>query len=89
MDSRPERTVIVCELQGAVDLCVVEALARLQLVARRRGVRVHVQVLGKELAALLELTGLDPALGQPRREAEAGEERSVVEEVVQVDHPPA
>ena len=89
MGSPAERTVIVCELQGAADLCVLDALARLQLVARRRGVRVQVQVLGEGLAALLELTGLDPALREPGWQAEAREERSVVEEVVQVDHPPA
>ena len=60
------------------DLAVVDAIARSQLAARRRGGRIRLQLLGDELPALLELVGL-------RREvcgqAEGGEEVRVEEGV--------
>ena len=79
------RQTVVCTLEGPADLCVLDALLRLQLVARRRQVRLQVVVRG-ELADLLAMTGLDVAL-QPVREAEAREQRFGVEEVVEVDDP--
>ena len=80
-----ERTVVVCELTGPADVAVVDALARLQLVARRRGLRCDVRVEGPELIGLLDLLGLRGALGQPVGQAEACEQRPIVEEMVDVD----
>lgn len=82
------QTVLVCELQGPVDLCVVDALARLQLTARRCGGMLQVRVVGAELLGLLALVGLAEVL-QPVRQPEAREERRGVQEVVDVDEPPA
>ena len=81
------RQTVVCALEGHPDLCLVEALLRLRLVAERRNVQLQV-VVSSELADLLRLLGLDGAL-QLVRQAEAREERCCVEEVVEVDHPPA
>lgn len=89
MDERSDRTLLVVELTGCPDLAVVDALARLQLAASRGGVRCELVATGTEAAALLELSGLSAVLGQPVRKAEAREERCCVEEVVQVDEPPA
>jgi len=80
-----ERTVVVCELTGPLDLTVLDALARLVLAARRRGLRCE---LSSTEPGLLCLTGLDEALLQPVRQPEPGEQRRRVEEVVQVDEPP-
>lgn len=71
---------VVVEVSGDVDLRVVDALARLQLAARRSGATLVVRG-----CALLELAGLVEVIGQ----AEAGEERLGVEEVVDVGDPPA
>ena len=70
------------------DLAVVEALARAQLSARRRGTRVRLTNVSESLRGLLELTGLGAALsveagGQP----ELGEQLGV-DEVVQPGDPP-
>ena len=82
---------VVCDVQGMPDLSVVDALARLQLTARRFDRRVRVRSAGPDLRGLLALTGLQLAVpgllspggselgGQP----EAGEQRGV-EEVVHV-----
>lgn len=77
-----ERTVVVCELRGPLDLTLVDALARLVLVARRRGLRCELRV---DDPGLLELTGLCAALLQPVRQPEPREEGCRVQEVVQVD----
>ena len=56
------------------DLSLVDALARLQLVARHRGRRVCVRHASAELWDLVELCGLGDALCvEPRREPEVGE----------------
>ncbi len=80
--------VIVCRLQGAVDVRVLDALARLRLAARRQGLQVELQVSGQDLTALLVLTGFTEVL-QPAGQSEAWEERCGVEEVVEVDEPSA
>lgn len=51
---------------GQVDLGLLEALARLTLVARRSGTRLVVHA-GEEVARLAELTGLSVCLGLPDR----------------------
>lgn len=81
---------VLCRLEvDRTDLALVEALARLQLAARRRGTRVRVRGAEPELLALLELVGLGDvlagqALGQPE-----GREQLRTEEVVQAVDPPA
>jgi ABC-type transporter Mla MlaB component len=52
--------VFVCDVGALVepDVAVVDALARLQLAARRSGCRIDLQGVGPALADLLELMGL-------------------------------
>lgn len=72
----------------APDLSLIDALARLQLVARRRGSRVRVRHASAELWDLLQLCGLTDALGvEPGREPE-GREVLGPDEVVQSRDPP-
>jgi hypothetical protein len=54
--------LVVCDVHGAVDLQVVDLLARLALTARRRQARVLVRSDSDDLTALLRLTGLDRQL---------------------------
>ena len=73
------------------DLGTVDALARLQLVARRRGCRVRLANASPELVGLIDLAGLAGVLdvgseaprrsaGEVRRQAEQREEARGVEE---------
>ena len=63
------------------DLGIVDALARLQLAARRSGYEVAVTNAPGDLLELIELAGLTEALGvEPLRQAEEREERFGVEE---------
>ena len=56
------------------DLALVDALARLQLDARRRGGRLRLRNVTDELRSLLELVGLADVLAvESRREPELGE----------------
>lgn len=78
--------IVVCHVLGPVDVSVVGVLARMQLMARRLTCTLQVRFRSSDLPALLELTGLDdvvPLWLEPRRQAEAGEQRRV-EEVVDV-----
>ena len=75
------------------DLALVDALARLQLAARRLGCSVRLRDPCEQLRELLDLVGLADvvraAAGLPleaRREAEGGEQLGV-EEVVQPGDP--
>jgi hypothetical protein len=69
------------------DLDLVDALARLQLMARRRGCSIQLRP-SDELRELLLLVGLSKALSvEARRETEEGKELGV-EEVVQPGDPP-
>jgi hypothetical protein len=70
---------VACALTGHPDLGVLDALARLQLLARRLGRRL---TISGDDEGLLALTGLEVL-----RQAEAGEQRGV-EEVVDVLDPP-
>jgi ABC-type transporter Mla MlaB component len=56
--------VFVCDVCALVepDVAAVEALARLQLAARRAGCRIALQGVGPELGDLLDLLGLADAL---------------------------
>jgi hypothetical protein len=65
---------------------IVDALARLQLAARREGYRIEVTRAPAELVELVELAGLCEALGvEPRRQPEEREERVGVEEERELD----
>ena len=71
------------------DLEIVDALARLQLAARRAGYRIDVTAAPDDVVELIELAGLAETLGvEPRRQAEEREERLGVEEEGELDHPP-
>jgi hypothetical protein len=93
LEADPTR-VVVCHVDGAPDVTVVGALARLGLLCRRLDVTVRVRSTGtsrEALEALLELTGLAgavPARLAGGRQPEAREERGV-EEVVHVRDAPA
>ena len=51
--------VVVCDVRGiAPDAVAVDALARLQLAARRRGGAIRLCGVSRELRELLDLTGL-------------------------------
>jgi hypothetical protein len=66
---------------STVSLATVEALARLQLAARRRGLELRVLVASRELRELIDFCGLGSVLGvEPRRQPEEREERLGVEE---------
>ena len=55
--------VVVCDVTGVeADAVAVEALARLQLGARRHGRRVELAGASPELCALIELLGLKDVL---------------------------
>jgi hypothetical protein len=63
------------------DIGIVDALARLQLVAGRGGYRVDVVSAPPEVLELIELAGLTECLGvQPGGQPEQREERLGVEE---------
>ncbi|WP_259471424.1 STAS domain-containing protein [Streptomyces shenzhenensis] len=69
---------------GPPGLWAVELLARLELTARRAGVRIRLRNAGPALRALLDLVGLRFQL---ERQAEQGEPASGVEEAVQTADP--
>jgi hypothetical protein len=66
---------------SAQDLALVNALARLQLAARRRGLRLRLRNVPADLVELLELCGLGEVLGlEPGRQPEHREEAGGVQE---------
>ena len=63
------------------DGIALDALARLQLSARRAGLELEICNASHELCCLIRFTGLEEVLGvEPEREAEEREERLHVEE---------
>jgi hypothetical protein len=79
--------------RGGPDLALVDALARLRLVARRHGCELRVADASDDLARLIVLVGLEAALfgsagGEVGRQPEHVEEPRV-EEVVVTDDPSA
>jgi len=72
---------------AAPDLGTVDALARMQLAARRMGWSIRFDNPCERLRALLQLTGLADLLLEPGREAEGGEQLGVDEAVVPGDRP--
>ena len=86
--------VIVCDVAALADpgLDTVDALARLQLTARRLGCRVLLRNFSRDLEELLLLAGLDDVWlrdrlppGRGGRQAEQREQRLGVEERVEPD----
>jgi hypothetical protein len=73
------------------ELGIVDALARLQLAARRSGYEVAVTEAPRDLVELIELAGLCDVLGvvEPLRQAEQREERLGVEEEREFPDPAA
>ncbi len=82
-------TTIVCDVRSVVpDGAALDALARLQLNARRLGLQIRLRNASSELRDLIAFAGLDQVLrleleGQP----EEGEERFRVEEEGELDDP--
>ena len=83
----PRPSPLVCDVHAlAADALTVDALARLQLAARRAGHDLALHGPSRELLELLDLCGLREVLhvevgGQP----EEGEERVGVEEERELD----
>ena len=87
----PDGTETIVDRVSArsADLALVDALARLQLAARRHGLSVRVRDASEDLRALVELAGLAGVLGiEPRGQPELREQLGV-EEVLQRPDPPA
>jgi hypothetical protein len=86
-----QRTLIVCDAEGlAPDLAALDALARVQLAARRAGCELRVSHASLELRRLARLAGLDAVLGvEVERQPEEREERGGVEEERELGDPPA
>ncbi|WUD74627.1 STAS domain-containing protein [Streptomyces sp. NBC_00510] len=84
---------VLCDvggLDGAPDVVLVDAIARLQLTARRHGGRIRLRGAGGALRELLALTGLGGLAGlgsEARGEAEQREEPLGVEEGVEPGDP--
>ncbi|MFJ4711003.1 STAS domain-containing protein [Streptomyces sp. NPDC088785] len=71
-----DRAEIVCDVSGVTgaDFDTLDALARMQLAARRAGGRIRLRDPSPRLVLLLRLTGLGEALGvQPLGDAEQRE----------------
>jgi hypothetical protein len=72
------------------DLATIEALARLQLAARRLGLELRLREVPEELRELIAFVGLSGVLGvEPRRQPEEREQRLGVEEEGELVEPPA
>lgn len=82
-------TVVVGRMVGRrPDLALLDALARLQLAARRLGCSIRLRNPCPELCELLDLVGEPGSALEAGREAEGGEQLGV-EEVVEPGDPPA
>lgn len=94
---RSDVGVIVCDVAALdADAGAIDALARLQLTARRTGRRIRFRQASPELQALLVFLGLREALGvcpdlpvEPERQAEQREQACGVQERVEPDDPAA
>ena len=74
----------------AADAVTLDALARLQLASRRRGVEARLRGASRDLIELISFAGLADVLRvEARREAEEREERLCVQEEGELDDPPA
>jgi hypothetical protein len=74
----------------APDVVTVDALARLELAARRGGLQFRLQHASDQLRDLIAFAGLENVLRvEPRGQAEQGEQRVGVEEERELDDPSA
>jgi hypothetical protein len=74
----------------APDAVTIDALARLQLAARRGGTGIRLRDASDRLLELIAFAGLAGVLRvEPGRKAEQGKERLGVEEERELDDPPA
>lgn len=84
---------VVCDVRAlAADAVSVNALARLQLAARRRGCRIRLRHASYELDQLLAFFGLADVVAlclEPQRQPEEREHPRRVEERVDRDDAPA
>ncbi len=83
--------VLICDVAALThpNAGTIEALARLQLTARRLGRRVHLRHPSRELRELVDLCGLTDVLRvQPLRQPEQREQALGVEERVEMGDPP-
>ena len=82
--------VVLCDVGAVVaDAASVNALARLQLTARRLGAEIRLRHAADELQELLAFMGLVDVLRlEPGRQAEEREQRLRVEEERELDDPP-
>lgn len=81
---------VVCDVSGLIqpDAVAVEALARMQLAARRLGFRVTLRGASASLLELLALAGLAGVIPlEDRRQAEQREEPVGVQEEAEPDDP--
>jgi MFS superfamily sulfate permease-like transporter len=85
---------VLCRVTGLIDLSVLDVLARVALIARRRHISVRVASTQGDLEGLLTLTGLASVVtlesgcaSQSAGEAEPGEEGGI-EKVVDVGDRP-
>jgi ABC-type transporter Mla MlaB component len=86
--------LVVCDVGALVgaDAVAIDALARLQLTARRLGSRICVRRASPELRDLLAFTGLADLCGlrlELERQAEERKDPLRVEEERELDDPPA
>jgi anti-anti-sigma regulatory factor len=81
--------VVVCEVGElvAADAVAIDALARLELAAKRLGRYVLLRGVSPELRRLLAFCGIDGLRIEPRRQAEEREEIRRVQEERQLGDP--
>ena len=84
-----EMTTIDCDVGSVTPTATaIDALARLQLNARRLGLELRLRHASSELQELIAFAGLDEVLRvEPRGKPEEREERRRVEEERQLDDP--
>ena len=91
MDASAQATIVLDVRGMPCDVTTIDALARFQLAARRRGQRLRLRAVSDELSTLIAFVGLGDVLGAggvgPRREPEEREELLRVEEERELDDP--
>ena len=85
----PRPSTFVCDVGSvAPDATTIDALARLQLTSRRRGLELRLRHASGELTELLAFMGLAEVLRvEPGGQAEQWEQRVGVEEERELDDP--
>ena len=85
----PRPSTIVCDVGGlASDAAAIDALARVQLAARRHGLEIRLRHASSELLSLLAFVGLSEVLRvETGGEPEEREERLGAEEERELDDP--